>query len=442
MALLVPHGQATYPPQVLAPEARPGIWFHDLPALATLRGTVVAVDAGATRAGMAMAGVAQSGPAAYQTQVASGVGTSQEGEAMILLSYVRRLATQPGVDWLVPDSEAAVGALRTYQEGGHYGDGIHHLYATVLGGQPLSPESAINVVTTPSHWITDLNVRVDAATQEPPEVDLTWLLRRPYSFIPPVPYRDQCQLSPTALSDWLQDQASIPAQAAYEARWGVNYMSGGGLPLDWFDHDQQRHITAHRMDNVPMMTVLAHRSSHRDTVLDTTRLLYGAQPETAPRLWACSAQSHEWGLARRRLAAWLDQKVGPRAAPVRHQLWEPAVLEQWAAALRTPSMQRAHLECTGPHALGTEFLRHVVEESIRVWYAHAKARATLLKARLAPAPTSGARRGATGAPGVRTVAEGEPTRSSRLPLSPPGPTHVHTARTQHTQPRPFTCTRG
>ena len=178
-----------------------------------------------------MAGVAQSGPATYQSQVASGVGTSQEGEAMILLSYVRRLATQPGVYWLVPDSEAAVGALRTYQEGGNCGDGIHHLYATVLGGQRLSPESAINVVTTPSHWITDLNVHVDAATQEPLEVDLTWLLRRPYSFIPPVPYRDQCQLSPTALSDWLQDRASIPAQAAYEARWwGKLHVRGGGSP--------------------------------------------------------------------------------------------------------------------------------------------------------------------------------------------------------------------
>ena len=63
------------------------------------------------------------------------------------------------------------------------------------------------------------------------------------------------------------------------------------------------------------------------------------------------------------------------------------MLEQWAATLRTPSMQRAHLECTGPHALGTEFLRHVIEESIRVWYAHAKTRATLLKARLGPGST-------------------------------------------------------
>ena len=84
----------------------------------------------------------------------------------------------------MPDSEAAVGALRTYQEGGHCGDGIHHLYATVLGGRRLSPAWAINVVTTPSHWITDLNVRADAATQEPPEVDLNGSSAAPSPFSP------------------------------------------------------------------------------------------------------------------------------------------------------------------------------------------------------------------------------------------------------------------
>ena len=215
LALVGPHGRATDPPQVMAPEVKPGIWFHDLPALATLRGAVAAVDAGTTEAGMAKAGVAQSGPAAYQAHVASGVGTSQEGEAVILLSYVRKLAQQPGVYWLVPDSEAAVGALRTYQEGDHCGDGIHHLYAAVLRGKRLSLKSAMNVVTTPSHWIMDLNVCVDVATQESPQLDLTWLLRRPFSFIPPVTYRDQCQLSLTALRNLLHDRASIAAQAGY-----------------------------------------------------------------------------------------------------------------------------------------------------------------------------------------------------------------------------------
>jgi hypothetical protein len=42
------------------------------------------------------------------------------------------------------------------------------------------------------------------------------------------------------------------------------------------------------------------------------------------------------------------------------------------------------MEFSGPHTLRTEFLRHVIEESIRIWYTHAKAHATLLKARLGP----------------------------------------------------------
>ena len=96
LALQTPHGLATDPPQVLAPNAEPGIWFHDLPALATLRGTIAAVDAGTTPAGMAMVGVAQSGHEAYRAHAASRVGTSQEGEAMILLSYVMGLAETYG----------------------------------------------------------------------------------------------------------------------------------------------------------------------------------------------------------------------------------------------------------------------------------------------------------------------------------------------------------
>ena len=37
LALVAPHGLANDPPEVLAPNAEPGIWFHDLPALATFR---------------------------------------------------------------------------------------------------------------------------------------------------------------------------------------------------------------------------------------------------------------------------------------------------------------------------------------------------------------------------------------------------------------------
>ena len=274
---------------------------------------------------------------------------------MILLSYVWRLAVQPGVYWLFPDPEVVVGALRTYKEEGHY--------------------------------IADLNVRVVAATQDPLEVDLTWLLRRPFSYLPPVICGDQCQLSPTALSHLLHEQASISAHVGYEARSGATYTPGSGLPLEWFNRDQHRHIWAHRKDKIPTIIVLAHWSSDRNTVLDMMCLPCRAQQETAPRVWDHSAKSHEWRPARQRPLACLEKKLGSRAVSVCNHLWEPALLEQWAAVWRTPSMQRAHMECSPPHILRTEFLRHVIEGSIGVWYAQAKARATLLKARAGPSST-------------------------------------------------------
>ena len=54
-----------------------------------------------------------------------------------------------------------------------------------------------------------------------------------------------------------------------------------------------------------------------------------------------------------------------------------------------PSTSAPPTPAAEPHQqhAGTEFIRHVVEESIWIWYAHAKARATLLKARLGPGST-------------------------------------------------------
>ena len=65
---------------------------------------------------------------------------------------------------MVPDFESAVGALRTYRQHGHYGDGIHDLYAHTLGSAHLSPKAALHVVVALSHWIADINVRMDVVT--------------------------------------------------------------------------------------------------------------------------------------------------------------------------------------------------------------------------------------------------------------------------------------
>ena len=54
-----------------------------------------------------------------------------------------------------------------------------------------------------------------------------------------------------------------------------------------------------------------------------------------------------------------------------------------AETAAVPATDSLHQNFNTAHR-GTEFIQHVMEESIRLWYAHAKARATLLKGRLAP----------------------------------------------------------
>ena len=129
-----------------------------VPPQATISGAIVATNAGSTPAGLLMALAYEHVPGRYKTAVALGT------------------------------LESAVGALRTYHEGRHCGDGIHHLYAWTLGVERLAPKAAINSVVTPSHRVTAINVQVHAATMEEPRAELTWMLRRPYARLPPVKY--------------------------------------------------------------------------------------------------------------------------------------------------------------------------------------------------------------------------------------------------------------
>ena len=61
---------------------------------------------------------------------------------------------------------------------------MHHKYVHTLGTKCLTPKAAINVVITPSHQITAINMRVDAVTREERQANLTWMLGHPYAFLP------------------------------------------------------------------------------------------------------------------------------------------------------------------------------------------------------------------------------------------------------------------
>ena len=66
---------------------------------------------------------------------------------------------------------------------------------------------------------------------------------------------------------------------------------------------------------------------------------------------------------------------GPSAKPV---------LEQWSAAITTPSMRAAHMGLAGSRDMGTRFIRQVLSESQKVWLAHAEGCGGLIKAGAGP----------------------------------------------------------
>ena len=110
-ATLHPHRAPKASPMYPQPRTEPGIWFHDLPLLATIQGAIVATNTGTTPVGIKRAYERE--PREYTSETTSGIETSQEGEALTLLLCVRQPEAQHGTYWVAPNSESAVGALRT-----------------------------------------------------------------------------------------------------------------------------------------------------------------------------------------------------------------------------------------------------------------------------------------------------------------------------------------
>ena len=98
---------------------------------------------------------------------ARGPGTSKDGEALALITYVRELQEREGVYWLVVDSEAAKGALQSYLIGDRSGEGMELLYAQIAGDLTSQSKAAINIIATPSHWITRANIAANKSSFKP-----------------------------------------------------------------------------------------------------------------------------------------------------------------------------------------------------------------------------------------------------------------------------------
>ena len=134
---------------------------------------------------MRVAGYAEEPDRNGKESVAGGQGSSQERGSMGPMEYVVAMEPRLGLYRILGHSKASTDALKSYHQGTRTGDGIVGYYTQRLGSRKLAPRSAINIIVTPSHWITGVNVKVDRATGHGPTVDLSQALQRHYAFAPP-----------------------------------------------------------------------------------------------------------------------------------------------------------------------------------------------------------------------------------------------------------------
>ena len=104
-----------------------------------------------------------------------------------------------------------------------------------------------------------------------------------------------------------------PRSGTLRAPMGAQLPASPRPSQDWFTSDQQRHLVAHRMSNLPIIAVLAERTAHRNVRMNTQCLLCDNGPETTRHLWECLVQSYAW---RRSSTAHCLHAVRQRTRPI------------------------------------------------------------------------------------------------------------------------------
>ena len=392
---LHPMPVAMGPRTYLEPCLEPGLHFHKPPDLATIRGYILAMDAGTPGAesrkeargaqfvddpkGMAAAIIQDEGGVVIAHTVVRGPGTAQEGEAHAMNSMIRAVmeATDlPPADsehaiWGVGDSQSAESATRSYAEDPKAHCMMSGISYQVHGGEPISLDRPLNIVVTPSHRFTSCNRGADKTVLLEHNVLGHCLLRRPFHFAPPEVQGDQFQQGPKALSQYLQRKNTADLVTWQKDNFGPSstaWKTGRGVPIEWFSPQQQRHVLLQRAGTVPTMTEVARRMLYRDVMMPGICWFCG-QPDTRQHVWNCVTAIHVSTYLRDQLRAWIqtnrykDEQTDNRVAK---ETWGSDYLMVWAMATATEGFRKDSLSVATKDSMGMQFLKHTVDASVKL----------------------------------------------------------------------------
>ena len=273
--------------------------------------------------------------------------------------------------WGIADSQSAAAATEAYAEDPKAKDMMARVAHKVHEGKPIVMTRPLNVVTTPSHRYTSGNRWADKTVALEHDVLGHNLLRLPFNFAPPEVQGDQYQLGPKALGRYLQLRETAALAALHREHFGPKctaWQPGRGVPIEWFNYHQQRHILMHRVTTIPTMTELARRTAYREVVVPG-KCWFCGQPDTVRHAWNCLPTRHVVNYILEGWYTWLDQhwyadRVVDRA--VVEETHGASYIVVWCMATTTTAFQTEGLSVATQDSVGVQFLQQVVDASMRL----------------------------------------------------------------------------
>ena len=143
---------------------------------------------------------------------------------------------------------------------------------------------------------------------------------------------------------------------------------GRGVPVEWFNSHQQRHILLHRVGTVPTMAELARRTAYRE-VLVPGLCWFCRQPDPVRHAWDCLPSRHiVWHLLKGLCASigktwYMDRQVERH---IEKEMWGASYLVVWCMATTTEGFRQDNLSVATQDSIGVQFLKQVLDASMRL----------------------------------------------------------------------------
>ena len=238
-------------------------------------------------------------------------------------------------------------------------------------GKPIVMTGQVNIVITPSPRVTSCNRWADKIVILEHGVLGHNMLQRSFIFAPAEVQGDHYQLGPKALCWYLQQRDTAALAPVHKETFGPTYdacQPGRGVPVEWFNSHQLRHILLHRVGMITTMAELATRTAYREVIVPGL-CCFCRQPDTVRHAWDRLPSTHIVRHLLKGLCAWIQKTRYMDRQVERHiekEMGGASYLVVWYMATTTEGFRQDNLSVATQDSMGVQFLKQLLDASMKL----------------------------------------------------------------------------